>query len=319
MRNLILASLLLTPSITFADYTSGVKFDEIYSILVNQHGFDGEYVASVLSSAEKQEKIIKSMNSPAEFTWTWKKYRKHFVESKRIYNGKRFIKKHLEVLNRAEAEFGVPKEIIVAILGVETRYGKIKGNINVIDALTTLSFDYPRRSKFFTNELISFFILTRKNNIDIFKTKGSYAGAMGYSQFIPSSYLAYAVDYDGDNKADLIHSPEDAIGSIANYLYKSGWKRDVGIILELKDAPKDYDETSLNNIRKPIRLDEGYSDIMIHTDISKTNKDGKYLLLRYDQDGKEHYYLGSQNFIAITKYNRSHFYAKAVYDLAEEF
>ncbi len=129
-----------------------------------------------------------------------------------------------------EDEFGVPREIITSILGVETRYGKIKGNYRVLDSLVTLGFDFPRRSKFFKSELIEFFILTRENNLDINSVLGSYAGAMGYGQFISSSYRAYAIDYDGDGYADLFNSVPDAVASIANYLKKHGWKRDGAIV-----------------------------------------------------------------------------------------
>ena len=146
------------------------------------------------------------------------------MEINLIKNGKLFIKKNLETLERAEAQFGVPKEVITAILGVETRYGKIMGSYRVLDALSTLSFDYPKRSNFFSQELINLLLLARENDLDIFKLKGSYAGAMGYGQFIPSSYRAYAVDFDNDGSVDLLSSVEDAIGSIGNYLYQHGWK-----------------------------------------------------------------------------------------------
>ena len=143
-------------------------------------------------------------------------------------------------MERAEEEFGVPKEIITAILGIETRYGKILGNYRVIDSLTTLGFDYPRRSAFFKDELTKFFLLTRENNLDIYSVKGSYAGAMGYGQFISSSYRAYAIDFDGDNNVDLFNSVDDAIGSIANYLKVHGWKKNGKIVTE----------SSLNNVRE---------------------------------------------------------------------
>ena len=163
--------------------------------------------------------IIYSISKPAEFTWTWDRYKKLFIEEKRIKNGKIFISENIEVLEKAEKDFGVPKEVITAIIGVETRYGKIQGSYRVIDSLLTLGFDYPRRSKFFRKELVNFFLLTRENELDILEIKGSYAGAMGYGQFISSSYRAYAIDYDGDGNADLFNSVEDAIGSVANYLF----------------------------------------------------------------------------------------------------
>ena len=213
-----------------ANYSEHSEARDVIEALVNKHGFDEKYVTQILQTAEKQEKILKSMSSPAEFTWTWDRYRKLFLEDKRITNGKKFIRENSNLFDRVEDEFGVPREIITSILGVETRYGKIKGNYRVLDSLVTLGFDFPRRSKFFKSELIEFFILTRENNLDINSVLGSYAGAMGYGQFISSSYRAYAIDYDGDGYADLFNSVPDAVASIANYLKKHGWKRDGAIV-----------------------------------------------------------------------------------------
>jgi membrane-bound lytic murein transglycosylase B len=212
---------------------------------------------------------------------------------KRIKNGKLFINKNLKTLQRAEKDFGVPKEIITAIIGVETRYGKIQGSYRVIDSLLTLGFDYPRRSKFFREELVNFFLLTRENELDILDIKGSYAGAMGYGQFISSSYRAYAIDYDGDEKADLFNSVDDVIGSVANYLYVHGWKREGDIVYE----------SFPNNVRKVFNPSSGLS---------------KFIPLSFNEDGKDLNFIGDDNFIAITKYNISHFYAMAVYYLSEE-
>ena len=140
--------------------------------LVIEHGFEKSFVEDVLSNAVKQQKIIESISKPAEFTWTWDRYKNLFIEEKRIANGKLFIKQNLKTLERAEREFGVPKEVITSILGVETRYGKIQGNYRVIDSLLTLGFDYPRRAKFFRKELVDFFLLTRENQLNINQIKG---------------------------------------------------------------------------------------------------------------------------------------------------
>ena len=189
-----------------ADYSEHPEAKDVIETLVSEHGFDESYVIKILQTAKKQERILKSMSSPAEFTWTWDRYKKLFLEEQRISNGKKFIKENSALFIKVEREFGVPKEIITSILGVETRYGKIKGSYRVLDSLATLGFDFPRRSKFFKSELIQFFILTRENNLDINTVQGSYAGAMGYGQFISSSYRAYAIDYDGDGYADLFNS-----------------------------------------------------------------------------------------------------------------
>ena len=291
MRQIIIALL-----ITFhleAGYLNHEKSQALIDELVFNHGFEQSFVEDVLSNAVRQQKIIDSISSPAEFTWTWDRYKKLFIEDKRITNGKLFIQNNFETLERAEKEFGVPKEVITSILGVETRYGKIQGSYRVIDSLLTLGFDYPRRANFFRKELVDFFLLTRENKLDINEIRGSYAGAMGYGQFISSSYRAYAIDYDGDGYSDLFNSVDDAIGSIANYLYVHGWKREGKII---------YDAHP-NNVRK----------------VFKPNKNlSKFIPLSFNEDGKDIYFIGDDNFIAITKYNISHFYAMAIYYLSEE-
>ena len=295
------------------------KYELIQKALVEEHNFSAEEIKLIIGQAEKQQKIIDSMNSPAEFTWTWERYRKLFIEPKRIKNGKLFIKNNLETLERAEAEFGVPKEVITAILGVETRYGKIMGSYRVLDALSTLSFDYPRRSNFFSQELINLLLLARENNLDIFKLKGSYAGAMGYGQFIPSSYRAYAVDFDNDGSVDLLNSVEDAIGSIANYLFQHGWKSNYPIIWEVNNSFEGFNSDSVNNVRKKVNFDIKTMSPKNAIDFNFEGLNTDVLLLSYETNKNTNYFVGTRNFIAITKYNVSHFYAKAVYDLAQEF
>ena len=285
---------LLVANLIFAEYYDHPESQKIIKELVEVHSFDPNYVERVLRDARKQQKIIDSISKPAEFTWTWDRYKKLFIEDKRIKNGKNFIQNNINTLEKAEAEFGVPKEIIVAIMGIETRYGRIMGNYRVIDSLTTLGFDYPRRSKFFKNELIKYFLLTRENNLDILSVKGSYAGAMGYGQFISSSYRAYAVDFDGDGYVDLFNSIEDSIGSVANYLKVHGWVRNGKIVTK----------SSLNNVREIYKP---------HVSLSK------FIPLSFNENGEDIYFIGDDNFVAITKYNRSHFYAMAVYYLSEEF
>ena len=157
-------TLLCLSNYIFSDYSKHPDATEVITSLVIDHGFEKNYVIKVLESAKKQEKILQSMSSPAEFTWTWDRYKKLFLENKRIINGRKFIREHASLFDQVENEFGVPREIIASILGVETRYGKIQGSYRVLDSLATLGFDFPRRSKFFKSELIQFFILTRENN-----------------------------------------------------------------------------------------------------------------------------------------------------------
>ena len=342
MKYLFIFFLILSNAI-FANYSEHPEAQDVIETLVTEYGFDESYVAQILQTAKKQDKILQSMSSPAEFTWTWDRYRKLFLEEKRISNGKKFIRENSALFDRVENEFGVPKEIIASILGVETRYGKIMGSYRVLDSLATLGFDFPRRSKFFKTELIQLFILARENNLDINSVQGSYAGAMGYGQFISSSYRAYAIDYDGDGYADLFNSVPDAVASIANYLKKHGWKRDGAIVksVELNSVSKIY--THESNLDKfiPLKFTEGIEEdyivkegdsllsiaishdlqlkeLMALNNIKEKNliRSGQTILLNKPKDL---YFIGDDNFIAITKYNRSHFYAKAVYDLSLEF
>ena len=330
-------------NVIVADYSKHPAARDVIKTLVSEHGFDQNYVTEILQTAIKQDQILESMSSPAEFTWTWDRYKKLFLEEKRIANGKKFINDNSALFDRVENEFGVPREIITSILGVETRYGKIKGSYRVLDSLATLGFDFPRRSKFFKSELIQFFILTRENNLDIHSVQGSYAGAMGYGQFISSSYRAYALDYDGDGYADLFHSVPDAVASIANYLKKHGWKRDGVIVQEvvLNTVNKTYNHPSNLSKYIPLQFTEGLQseyliqegDSLLSIAIANDLKLDQLMTLNNIKDEnfikigetilltkpKDLYFIGDDNFIAITKYNRSHFYAKAVYDLSLEF
>ena len=293
MKNLILIAILFNVSV-FADYSNHKDSKEVIDELVNEHGFEESYVINVLKQAKKRKTALNSVARPAEKTKTWDDYRAIFLKKKRISDGKKFIQNNITVLERAEKEFGVPKEVITAILGVETDYGNIMGSYRVIDSLTTLGFDDPRRSKFFKSELIQFFILTRENNLDILKIKGSYAGAMGYGQFISSSYRAYAIDFDGDGYVDLFNSLEDAIGSTANYLKRHGWKKEGSIVTRVYP----------NNVRKFYKPHESLT---------------QFIPLTFTENGEELHFVGDDNFRAIARYNISDVYAMAVYYLSEEF
>ena len=293
MKNLLLTIILFNLSI-FADYSTHEDSRGVIDELVSKHGFEESYVVDVLKQAKKRKTALNSVARPAEKTKTWDDYRAIFLKKKRIADGKEFIKTNKEVLEKAEKEFGVPKEVITAIIGVETDYGNVMGNYRVIDSLTTLGFDDPRRSKFFKSELIQFFILTRENNLDILNIKGSYAGAMGYGQFISSSYRAYAIDFDGDGFVDLFNSLEDAIGSTANYLKRHGWKKEGNIVTRAYP----------NNVRKFYKPHESLT---------------QFIPLTFNENGEELHFVGDDNFRAIARYNISDVYAMAVYYLSEEF
>ena len=293
MKTLLFITLIFNLSI-FADYSNHKDTEKVIDELVTKHGFERAYVLEVLKDAKKRRTALNSVAKPAEKTKTWDDYKAIFLKNKRIVDGKKFIKKNINTLERAEKEFGVPKEIITAILGVETNFGNNMGSYRVIDSLTTLGFDDPRRSKFFRSELIQLFLLTRENNLDILKIKGSYAGAMGYSQFISSSYRAYAIDYDGDGYVDLFNSVDDAIGSIANYLKRHGWKKEGKIVVQ----------TFPNNVRKFYKPHQSLT---------------QFIPLTFNENGEDLHFIGDDNFRAIARYNISDVYAMAVYYLSEEF
>ncbi|MGB1141314.1 MAG: lytic murein transglycosylase, partial [Halioglobus sp.] len=192
----VVSFLILSPA--RADYLGNLQAEALMDELVAEEGFDRASLEQVLGQAERKDRILEAISRPAEKTKPWFEYRKIFVTDQREEEGIEFFLKHRETFERAEAELGVPKEIILAIIGVETYYGRIAGSYRVLDALSTLAFDYPRRSEFFTKELKNYLILTRDQGFDPASLKGSYAGAMGYGQFMPSSYRAYAIDFDGD-------------------------------------------------------------------------------------------------------------------------
>src|SRR5690606_32301861 len=201
---------------TANDYSSRPEGQTLIRELVAE-GLDEQHVRQLLDSATRQDKILEAIAKPAERTLTWGEYRKIFVQDSRIEQGLAFWREHRDLLARAEKEYGVPAEIIIAIVGVETRYGRHKGTWRAVDALATLGFDYPPRADFFRRELKELLLLEREAGIDAGEVVGSYAGALGMPQFIPSSYRAYAVDFNGDGKIDLLNDVADVIGSVAHY------------------------------------------------------------------------------------------------------
>lgn len=291
--------------------------------MVTEHGFDKAELDTLFEQVEFKQSIVKAMSRPAEKAKPWHEYRNIFLTGSRIGGGVKFWQENEAALAKAEAEYGVPAEIILAILGVETKYGRILGSYRVIDALTTLAFNYPkgddearylRRSQFFLGELEAFLILTREEGKAPLEPVGSYAGAMGLGQFMPSSYRAYAVDFDEDAKRDIWTNPTDAIGSIANYLKRHGWVPGQSIVHRTK-AISALPEVKFNALKPSFTRQElavaGFS-------LDELPKGNDYLsLISLTQKDGEEYWLGRQNFYAITRYNHSRMYAMAVYQLAE--
>jgi len=283
--------------------------------MVTKHGFEEKAVRQLLASAERKQKILDAISRPAEKTKPWFEYRDIFVQPTRIEQGVAFWQDNAKTLAAVSQEYGVEPEIIVAIIGVETRYGRNMGSYRVIDALTTLGFDYPRRAKFFAGELEHFMLLSREQKQDPLVLKGSYAGAMGYGQFIPSSYRHYARDFDGDGFADIWSNQADAIASVANYFKAHGWHRGRPVMASVA-VTDGADLSDLNNRGKP------------RTTLSQWRKSGvgvgqRYaanlpaVLLSYEGKAGTEYQLGFHNFYVITRYNRSHMYARAVYELSQ--
>jgi membrane-bound lytic murein transglycosylase B len=284
--------------------------------MVVEHGFDQSALEHVFADVEVKDSILKAISRPAEKSKPWFEYRNIFLTESRIAGGVDFWEKHKEALGKAEKEYGVPAEIIIAILGVETRYGGNVGGYRVIDALSTLAFRYPPRSPFFTSELEHFLILTREEQMSQLDPVGSYAGAMGLGQFMPSSYRAYAIDFDKDGQRDIWTNPTDAIGSIANYLAVHGWVPGQSIVHRTKldkSLPGDITGKDLKPAfnREQLAM-AGFSLAELPAGNDKLS------VIGLTQPEGEEYWLGRQNFYAITRYNHSRMYAMAVYQLAEE-
>jgi membrane-bound lytic murein transglycosylase B len=272
-----------------------------------------------LGTVEPVPQVIDLIKPPANpGIRSWQRYRSRFLDHARIAGGQRFLAENLATLKAAEEEFGVPKEIIVSIIGVETVYGRNTGNFNTVAALATLAFDYPPRAELFRRELESLFLLAHERGVNALDFKGSYAGALGLPQFLPSSMRAFAVDYDHDGVIDLRNSPADAIGSVASYLQQNGWQRGGRITLRAK-LSADADISSLLAAGLlPGFSPSSLSQSGVSTEASTQRADETAALIDLVTPGKPtEYWLGLQNFYVITRYNRSSYYAMAVNDLAE--
>ena len=291
-----------------------------------RYAVDPDVIESVLAQAEVRDSIVTAMSRPAEAK-PWSEYRPIFISQARIDGGKAFLAEHRDALAKAEANTGVPAEIIVAILGVETSYGGNMGSYPVVDALYTLAFAYPRtnqpdkiarenqREAFFRDELAQLFALGKENGFDVTTLKGSYAGAMGWGQFMPSSYRDYAVDGDGDGKVDLFTDLDDVFASVANYFVeKGGWERGGMVTVPaIRDRKaKDFDPEGL----EPRYTLEQLAARGYRPAVPVPGEERATLFTLDGVDGKE-YWLGFQNFYAITRYNNSRHYAMAVHELAE--
>jgi membrane-bound lytic murein transglycosylase B len=286
--------------------------------MVSTHDFDRDGLREVLGQAEIKQSIIKKISTPAERTLTWGEYRKIFITKERIKAGTDFWQENRAMLERINRETGVSIEMIVGIIGVETYFGRITGKDRVLDALATLAFEYPRRAKFFRNELVQFLILAREEELDATQPMGSYAGAMGRPQFMPSSFRAYAVDATGDGKRDIWNNWADVAGSVANYFLEHGWRasEEVTARATLNGQWKGAVPEPANTLKAGDTIESlSKKGVVFSTGLCA---DSTAELLTYKgADGTEHW-VGFHNFFVITKYNRSVMYALAAFQLGQE-
>ena len=272
-------------------------------------------VAQVMSKAHINPSIIDIMNRPYE-AQPWGVYRSHFLTQQRIQSGVDFWNAHVNMLQKAEKQYGVPASVIIAILGVETNYGQRLGQFSTLDALSTLAFHYPKRQQFFKHELAEFIALSYKNKFDPAKITGSYAGALGQAQFMPSSYRHYAVDFSGSGRVDLFHNTDDAIGSIANYLHENGWRRNQPIATPVYQFTSSDQILSNNHRKTPYTLATlEKTGITIKPHYPSNLAVNVFAL---DSQHNTYHWVGFHNFYVITRYNTSLLYAMAVYQLSEQ-
>lgn len=342
-RNFTLATVLILISWLplGADYSEHEELGVLIDELVSEYAFDAATLTSVFKEVKHKPIIIETMKSPAEAI-SWFKYRKIFMQRKRINDGVKFIQNHKEHLDKAFEEYQVPAHIIAAVIGVETNYGSNMGSFRVIDALATLGFDYPARAPFFRKELKQFLILACEERIKPFDTDdacdrehnnlssgkgrtiydllGSYAGAMGYGQFIPSSYRNFAIDFDADGMRDIWSNTTDAIGSVANYFAEHQWTQG-GAILEFvdTDASQSALEEHANSTLKPSKTVAEWQALGVKSTTPSTLNAALFAFKLDERDPPTlQYMLGFDNFYCITRYNHSRLYARVVYELAEE-
>ncbi|QUN05051.1 lytic murein transglycosylase B [Shewanella yunxiaonensis] len=315
-----LFALLMMAISQVATAASTPTFEQLQQQFIQQQqtqGFSAKETEQFLASAHKNQQVLDAIAKPWEAK-PWYQYYPLFLTDKRLQAGLDFWQQHQEAVSRAAKKYQVAPEIIVSIIGIETFYGQFLGNYPVVDALYTLGFYYPPRADFFRSELGKLMVLLRNEQLDSHTLNGSYAGAMGYGQFIPSSYLAYAVDFDGDGKRDLVDSPIDAIGSVANYFHQHGWQLGKPVALPLK-----VDATPEAHVWQPQdKLTQTAADILAPNVALAESRDldiaQPAMLIELQQPQQKEYWLGLKNFYVITRYNRSPLYAMAVYQFSEQ-
>jgi len=318
MQKQILATLfflsLIMSSFVHAEIKDKPAVDKFINKMVEQHQFERAELETLFQSVELKPKIIEAMTRPAE-GMPWYKYRKIFMRDARIQGGVKFWQANQQSLTAMQQRYGVPEEIIVAIIGVETLYGERTGGHRVIDALATLGFDYPKRSAFFLSELENFLILCREEKMNPIEPVGSYAGAMGMPQFMPSSYRNFAADYEGDAKRDIWNNPADAIASVANYFAKHHWQAGKNIAFPVTATGEKYKQALTKGLKPDINAKQLKA---MHIQLPTQIADNELLkLLSFEQEKGHDLWVGLENFYVITRYNHSALYALAVFQLSE--
>ncbi len=301
------------------DFANNPNAQQFIDKMVNKHGFDRQQLQEILSQAKRLDSVLRLMDNQAPTTsvkppsgpnGAWLRYRKKFITPDNVQNGVVFWNQYEDALNRAWQVYGVPPEIIVGIIGVETRWGRVMGKTRILDALATLSFNYPRRAEYFSGELETFLLMARDEQDDPLNLKGSFAGAMGYGQFMPSSYKQYAVDFSGDGHINL-WDPVDAIGSVANYFKAHGWvKGDQVAVMANGQAP---------GLPNGFKTRYSISQLAAAglTPQQSLGNHQQASLLRLDVGTGYQYWYGLPNFYTITRYNHSTHYAMAVWQLGQ--
>jgi membrane-bound lytic murein transglycosylase B len=289
---------------------------EFIDEMVERHGFDRAQVTRTLYQAELRRPILEAIARPAERVLNWSEYRDIFVNPQRIAGGVEFWRENAAALERAEREYGVPPQIIVAIVGVETRYGAFTGRHRVLDALHTLGFHYPRRGTFFREQLSHFLRFAREEGIDPTQPTGSYAGAMGMPQFMPDSFRDYAVDFDGDGRRDIWGNTDDVIGSVANYFVrKGGWERGQPVAFPAQGVGAAHQALVEAGTKPSLRF-EDVAGAGISVDAALA-RDTRVSLVELDTHSGPEHWVALNNFYAIMRYNPRAKYAMAVYQLSE--
>ncbi|MCP4766340.1 MAG: lytic murein transglycosylase B [Gammaproteobacteria bacterium] len=317
---LILLGFVVAPAasaleITTGDYQGRADVAAFVQRMAAESSYEEAELVELFGAVEKQSHLFAKLDKPAEKELEWYQYRRIFVKDKRIDRGVEFWQKHHRLLDEVSEKTGVPPEIIVAIIGVETFYGVYRGKDPVFDSLVTLAFDYPRRAKFFTTELEQFLLLAREQGFEARALRGSYAGAMGMPQFISSSYRNYAVDFDGDGQVNLFDSIADITGSVANYFVRHGWQRSRRVARPLVAI----ENNSIDQLEEGVKPIHKWQDLEKNGLVSDFDIDDQIpvALIRLQQSSHPEYWAGFQNFYVITRYNHSELYAMAVYQLAK--